>query len=405
MAAMQSLWQKKILLGVTGGIAAYKACEIVRRLQDVGAIVRVVMTEGAQAFVTPLTFQALSGHPVATALFNEDTENGMGHIQLARWADAILIAPTSANTLAKLARGQADDLLSAICLATRAPIAIAPAMNQQMWQKSVTQDNLAQLVLRGVFNLGVDEGLQACGENGPGRLLAPEMLVNRFSKIFLNNLLSGKKVVITAGPTQEFLDPVRYLSNPSSGKMGYALAQAALEAGAKVILISGPVALAPIEGVQLISVTSAIEMHEAVMQQMPCELFIATAAVSDYRAQNISKHKQKKTGDALSLSFIPNPDILAAVATLSPKPFCVGFAAETENFIENAKSKLLKKGCDMICVNDVGQAEVGFASEDNQLTVVSGDGVWSFEKQPKSILAKQLIKVIAKKEATCLVAS
>lgn len=394
---MISLTNKHILLGVSGSIAAYKSAELVRRLKDAGADVRVVLTAGGGEFVTPLTFQALSGNPVHTDLLNTETEAAMGHIELARWADAVIIAPASANFIARIAQGRADDLLSAICLATHSPIAVAPAMNQQMWANPATQENLQQLNERGVLQFGPGEGNQACGENGPGRLLETEQLTQLTADIFETGSLAGRTVLITAGPTQEAIDPVRYLSNRSSGKMGYAIAQAATEAGAKVILVSGPTALATPPRVERIDVCSAQQMHDAVMQQVTkCDIFIGTAAVADYRPVQIADQKIKKTEDTLTLELQRNPDILAAVAALKNGPFTVGFAAETENLEQQAKEKRERKGLDMIAANVVGEG-IAFESDENALLILTTNDQQTLATASKTKLGRQLIEIISKK--------
>jgi phosphopantothenoylcysteine decarboxylase/phosphopantothenate--cysteine ligase len=396
---MHSLCNKQLLLGVSGSIAAYKAAELVRRLKEAGAEVRVVLTAGGAEFVTPLTFQALSGHPVHTELLDTEAEAAMGHIALARWADAVIIAPASANCIARLAQGRADDLLTAVCLATAAPIAIAPAMNQQMWSQPATQDNLARLQQRGVAQFGPAQGDQACGDTGPGRLLEAEQLVTAIAGLFESGLLSGRSVLITAGPTQEAIDPVRYLSNRSSGKMGYALAQAAAEAGAKTLLVSGPTALATPPRVERIDVRSAEEMHAAVMQHARnSDIFIAAAAVADYRPAQPAGQKIKKTQDRLTLDLVRNPDILAAVAALDHGPFCVGFAAETENLEANARAKLQQKGLAMIAANWVGEGQ-GFDQDHNALTVISRQGVQQLATASKTQIARRLIALIAQQLA------
>lgn len=397
---MHSLCNKQLLLGVSGSIAAYKAAELVRRLKQAGAEVRVVLTAGGAEFVTSLTFQALSGHAVHTELLDTEAEAAMGHIALARWADAVIIAPASANCIARLAQGRADDLLTAVCLASAAPIAIAPAMNQQMWSQPATQDNLARLQQRGVAQFGPAQGDQACGDTGPGRLLEAEQLVTAIAGLFESGLLSGRSVMITAGPTQEAIDPVRYLSNRSSGKMGYALAQAAAEAGAKTLLVSGPTALTTPPRVQRIDVRSAEEMHAAVMQHArDSDIFIAAAAVADYRPAQPAGQKIKKTQDSLTLELVRNPDILAAVAALDNGPFCVGFAAETENLEANARAKLQQKGLAMIAANWVGE-DRGFDQDHNALTVINRQGQQQLATASKAQLARRLIALIAEQLAT-----
>lgn len=393
---MLSLNNKHILLGVSGSIAAYKSAELVRRLKDADADVRVVLTAGGAEFVTPLTFQALSGNPVHMDLLDTEAEAAMGHIELARWADAILVAPASANFIARLAQGRADDLLSAICLATSSTVAIAPAMNQQMWANAATQENLRQLSERGVLQFGPGEGDQACGEVGPGRMLEAEQLAQLTADIFETGQLAGRTVLITAGPTQEAIDPVRYLSNRSSGKMGYAIAQAAAEAGAKVILISGPSALATPPRVERIDVRSAQQMHDAVMQQVnSSDIFIGTAAIADYRPVHIAEQKIKKTQDTLTLELQRNPDILAEVAALKDGPFTVGFAAETENLEQHAREKLERKGLNMIAANLVGE-NTAFESDENALLILTTDDKQQLPTASKTVLGRQLIEAIAK---------
>ena len=390
-----SLKNKNIVLGVTGGIAAYKAAELTRLLIKEGSKVRVVMTEAAQAFITPLTLQALSGEAVRSELFDPAHEAAMGHIELARWADLVLVAPATANLLAKLAHGRADDLLSTLCLATEAPIAVAPAMNQQMWQSDATKDNMKQLQARNVVILGPDSGDQACGETGPGRMLEPAAIVARIKNEFAPKRLENKRILITAGPTREPIDPVRYLSNRSSGKMGFAMAIAALQAGAEVTLIAGPVSLEINKAVNRINVETAATMHTKVIENIDsCDIFIATAAVSDYRPEFMEAQKIKKDADQLTLSLTKNPDILADVAGRSSKPFCVGFAAETQNLEHYARQKLISKNLDMIVANPVDNGR-GFDQEDNTLHVFWKDGDKAFATAPKTELARQLIHLIA----------
>lgn len=392
---MYQLAGKRIILGVTGGIAAYKSAILLRLLRSHGAEVRVVMTKGACEFVTPLTFQALSGKPVHTELLDLEAEAAMGHIELARWADLVLIAPASANFIARFANGFADDLLSTLCLATTAPILLAPAMNQQMWLNSATQENLEKLKTRSISLLGPAKGEQACGENGPGRMLEAEELASMTAKSFETNILTGSRVLVTAGPTREAIDPVRYISNRSSGKMGYAVATAALEAGADVSLVSGPVNLSKPERINVTEVTSAVEMHNAVMNQINnIDIFISAAAVADYSLETIADHKIKKSGDALELTLKKNPDILADVSAIDNSPFSVGFAAETENIENNAQIKLKKKNLDMIAANQVGENQ-GFDVDTNALTIFWKTGQTHFEQAPKSRLARNLINLIA----------
>ncbi len=397
---MNRLNGKHIILGITGGIAAYKSAELTRRLRDAGAMVRVVMTRGATEFVTPLTFQALSGNPVHTGLLDEDAEAGMGHIELARWADAILIAPASANCMAKLAQGRADDLLTTLCLASEAPLALAPAMNRVMWDDVATQDNVNTLRQRGVHLFGPASGSQACGETGEGRMLEVPELINALSHLFKSGVLQGVNVLITAGPTHEPIDPVRFIGNRSSGRMGFALAQAAREAGANVTLVSGPSNEATPEDVNRIDVETAAQMHQAVMQQVrQHQLFISAAAVADYRPRTVSGQKLKKHDAELSIELERTEDILSAVAGSSPRPFVVGFAAETENLESNARIKLENKSLDMIAANLVGKdanaQDIGFNSEYNALHVLWTDGEQVFQQARKTTLARELINLVA----------
>jgi len=392
---MNYLAQKNIIVGISGGIAAYKAAEFVRLLKKAGAEVRVIMTTGAQAFITPLTLQALSGHRVHDNLLDPEAEAGMGHIELARWADAIVIAPATANTIAALASGQADQLLTAVCLATTSPIAIAPAMNQQMWEHPSVQDHLKVLTSR-VQQWGPASGEQACGEVGLGRLLEPAELFEKTNQLFASELLAGKHVVITAGPTQEAIDPVRYISNHSSGKMGYALASAAREAGARVTLISGPTALTAPANLTMISVISALDMQTAVESVITdCDIFIGCAAVADYRPTHIHDQKMKKNAETLTLELTRNPDIISLVAARPNKPFVVGFAAETENLLENARGKLIQKKLDLIIANRIGQPESGFMSDFNTVTLITKTLEIPLPPQRKSFLAPVLLQHIA----------
>jgi phosphopantothenoylcysteine decarboxylase/phosphopantothenate--cysteine ligase len=389
------LTNKRILLGVTGGIAAYKSADTVRRLREAGAEVRVVMTAGAAEFITALTLQAVSGHPVYQHLLDTDAEAGMGHIELARWADAVLVAPASANFMARLAQGRADDLLSAVCLATESPVAVAPAMNQQMWNNSATQANLATLKKNGIRIFGPAEGSQACGEVGPGRMLEPAELVTLMADLFTAGELDGLRVVVTAGPTWEAIDPVRGLTNRSSGKMGYAVAQAAMEAGANVMLISGPTALPDPERVHTVRVESAQEMHDAVHAQIAdADIFIGVAAVADYRPARTVGEKIKKTEAKMTFELERTPDILASVAALKPAPFTVGFAAETENLEQHARQKLEAKKLDLVAANRVG-ADLGFGTDENSLLLVEPGAVTELPMQPKAKLARALVRHIA----------
>jgi phosphopantothenoylcysteine decarboxylase/phosphopantothenate--cysteine ligase len=396
MIAINPLKGKHILLGVSGSIAAYKAADLVRRLREVGAEVRVVMTSSAQRFVTPLTFQALSGKPVHTDLMDSAQEAAMGHIALARWTDLLLVAPASADFLARLAQGRANDLLTAVCLATIAPLAVVPSMNQQMWQAVATQENIAVLRSRGVQVWGPARGAQACGEQGPGRMLESHVLIEMAVRLFTEAYLTGCSVLVTAGPTREFLDPVRFLSNRSSGKMGYALAAAAAEAGAQVMLISGPVALDAPPEVQRFQVESAQQMCNATLTRATAaDILIACAAVADYRPIKQAEQKIKKTDQNLTLELERTPDILEQLGKLADKPFLVGFAAETEHLEANAEHKLKVKGLDMIAANKVEEGQ-GFETDENALTVLWHGGKAELPMTPKIHLARVLIKLIAK---------
>lgn len=395
---MVRLNNKRIVLGVTGGIAAYKSAELTRRLREAGAEVRVVMTGGAVRFITPLTLQALSGKPVHRHLLDEGAENGMGHIELARWADVIVVAPASANFMARLAHGMADDLLAAVCLASRAPLVLAPAMNQVMWGQAATQANVRLLAERGVRLLGPAQGDQACGETGPGRMVEPAEITAALAGVFDSGRLQGIRVLITAGPTREAIDPVRFLSNRSSGKMGYALAAAAAEAGARVTLVSGPAALPCPEWVERITVESAAQMHEAVMARAGvADIVIAAAAVADYAVAQPAPHKIKKNAVGWELSLRPTPDIVANLAARPRRPFLVGFAAETEDLEANARGKLEAKGLDMVAANWVGRADQGFDNDDNALTVVWRDGGAELPLASKATVARGLIELIAER--------
>lgn len=399
---LATLRQKRVILGVSGGIAAYKSADLVRRLQDAGADVHVVMTAAAQQFITPLTMQALSGNPVHTELLDPAAEAGMGHIQLARWADVVLIAPASADVIARLAHGVANDLLTTLWLATRAKRAVAPAMNQQMWAAQITQDNIATLEQQGVNVFYPASGSQACGDVGMGRMLEATELAQCCADLFATQVLTGKRVVITAGPTQENLDPVRYITNHSSGKMGFCLAEACVEAGAHVTLISGPVHLATPERVQRIKVISALDMLVASQKAVAegCDLFIATAAVADYRPASIAEQKIKKQGDNIFIELVKNPDIVATIAQAPNKPFVLGFAAETERVEEYARHKLSSKNLDIIACNDVSRTDIGFQSDDNAMTVFWREGMLKLEKAPKSQIARQLVAVCAQQLLT-----
>lgn len=392
---------KRILLGITGGIAAYKSAELVRLLKKAGLEVRVVMTRGAEAFITPLTFQALSGEPVRTSLLDPEAEAGMGHIELAKWADQVVVAPASADFLARLAQGMADDLLTTVCCATEAPIAVAPAMNQAMWKNFRTQRNLALLMEDPQITLwGPDQGEQACGDTGPGRMLEPERLarlVNGEGVAETTGPLSGKRLVVTAGPTREPIDPVRYITNHSSGKMGYALAGAAVAAGAKVVLVSGPVSLSAPAGVDVRPVGTAQEMLEAASKAVDegCDIFIATAAVADYRPEVFASEKIKKTNDNMSLALVRNPDTLATIAARADAPFTVGFAAETTDVARYATDKMQRKKLNMIVANDVSVPGLGFSSDRNAVTVFWPEGSESIGPDSKQAIAARLVALIA----------
>ncbi|MGR8935100.1 MAG: bifunctional phosphopantothenoylcysteine decarboxylase/phosphopantothenate--cysteine ligase CoaBC [Gammaproteobacteria bacterium] len=391
---------KRILLAICGGIAAYKSAELIRLLRKQGAEIRVVMTGAAQQFMTPLTLQALSGHPVHTQLLDAEQENAMSHINLARWADLLLVAPASADSIAKFSYGLADELLSTLYLAATCPIYVAPAMNQAMWHKSVTQQNIQRLQQQGTVILGPAQGEQACGESGFGRMLEPQEICRLLFPIPMDasRLFRGKKILISAGPTREALDPVRYISNRSSGKMGYALAIAALEAGAEVILVSGPTALPKPEKVMFVPVESALQMYDQVMYYAgKCDVYIGAAAVADYRPAKINAQKIKKQGDEICIALEKNPDILASVAALPQGPFTVGFAAETQDLEHYARNKLHTKNLDMIAANLVGQASGGFDSDVNALQVFWPDGQQFLPETSKQRLAAQLIALIGKK--------
>lgn len=389
---------KHIVLGITGSIAAYKSADLVRRLKELGAEIQVVMTSNAKEFITPLTMQAVSGNPIRDNLFDSAAEAAMGHIELARWADLILIAPASADFIAHLNYGYAEDLLCTLCLATTAPIAIAPAMNQQMWANLTTQNNLQSLRDKGAYIFGPAEGSQACGDVGLGRMLEPIELIAHINSLFIPPILKNKRIIITAGPTREAIDPVRYISNYSSGKMAYALAEAANAAGAEVLLISGPTHLSTPRGVRRINITTADEMLQKVQEDIKdCDIFIAAAAVADYKIAQPSKQKIKKSQDELTLSLVKNPDIISIISASATRPFVVGFAAETENVIENAKQKFSKKNLDLIFANPVGISGSGFESDMNQITAIWREGQKEFPLMMKTKLAKELILLIAEK--------
>ncbi|MGB7996193.1 MAG: bifunctional phosphopantothenoylcysteine decarboxylase/phosphopantothenate--cysteine ligase CoaBC [Photobacterium halotolerans] len=395
---MKTLAGKKILLGISGGIAAYKCAELTRRLIERGAEVRVVMTPAAKEFITPLTMQAVSGHPVADSLLDPAAEASMGHIELAKWADLVLLAPASADLIARLRAGMGNDLLTTLCLATNAPIAVAPAMNQQMYRQPATQDNLSVLASWGHKIWGPASGEQACGDVGPGRMLEPMALVSEIENACQPQDLAGVRIAITAGPTREALDPVRYLSNHSSGKMGFAIAQAAAQRGASVTLISGPVNLATPAGVNRIDVESAVDMHQAATEQAKAhDIFIGCAAVADFRPAEIASQKMKKQQgqDDLALKLVKNPDIIASVAALTEqRPFTVGFAAETQDVARYAQDKLQRKNLDLICANDVAQQGQGFNSDTNALHLYWKNGDKALPLTDKTSLGRQLITEI-----------
>lgn len=396
---------KNIVLGISGGIAAYKTPELVRRLKEQGANIRVVMTNGAKAFITPLSLQAVSGNAVSDSLLDTDAELAMGHIELAKWADLILVAPATADVIARLSHGMANDLLTTICLASEAPLVVAPAMNQQMWHAQATQHNISILKSRNVTLWGPGAGEQACGDIGLGRMLDVPDLVklacDYYNEQETNNCLIDQHWVITAGPTREAIDPVRYISNHSSGKMGYSIAQAAQQAGAKVTIISGPVNIAAPQNCEVIKVDSARDMHQhALSLAEQADVFVACAAVADYRVAEVAEHKIKKTkdNDNLTINLVKNPDIVADVAALSNKPFTVGFAAETQDVEQYAKAKLARKNLDLICANNVALAGQGFNSDNNSLTLFTATEKVDLPLTSKAELAKALVVEIAKQK-------
>lgn len=394
---MKSLSNKRVLLGVSAGIAAYKTPDLVRKLGELGAEVQVILSKNADQFVTPLALQAVSGHAVHSYAMTAESESGMGHIDLARWADVVLIAPATANIIARICQGNADELLTTVCVATEAPIAIAPAMNQQMWQNAACEANMQTLADRGVHILGPDSGDQACGEVGLGRMLQPVDIAERVGNLFQTGTLTGKKIMITAGPTWEALDPVRGITNHSSGMMGYALAQAAIEAGADVTLVSGPTHIQQPDRANIIDTVSALDMHAAVMTNIEDQdIFIGVAAVADYRPVSSADEKIKKNANEMTITMVKNPDILADVANLKGRPFCVGFAAETNKVVEYARGKLERKKLDLIAANHVGGSETGFGTPDNAITLISKDSVIELPKQNKRALARSLMTEIAK---------
>lgn len=401
----KALQNKRIIIGICGGIAAYKVPDLVRRLKDLGAEVRVIMTAGACEFITPLTLQAVSGERVHTELLDVEAEAAMGHIELARWADAVVIAPATADALARFSAGRADDLLTTLVRASDAPVLLAPAMNQAMWRDTINQQNVKNLVDAGYHFVGPDSGSQACGDVGAGRMSEPLAIASAVADLFQSGSLQGLRVVVTAGPTREAIDPVRYVSNYSSGKMGFELARAAGEAGASVILIAGPVSLPTPDRVERVDVVSAEQMLDATMKAMEgTDVFICTAAVVDFRVENPLSQKIKKTPgqQQMTLELVRTPDILATVAALPDAPCCVGFAAETENVLEYAGAKLASKNLDVIVANDVSREDIGFSAEQNEVTVLGKDRSGQpfeklLEKASKEQLARQIIAILAEK--------
>ncbi len=395
---MTRLINRNFIVGVTGSIAAYKAAELTRSLIREGANVRVIMTEGACEFITPLTLQALSGHEVHTDLLDTEAEAAMGHIELARWADALLIAPASADSIARLAQGRADDLLGACALATPAPVFVAPAMNQEMWAKQATQDNVQTLIARGVTLLGPSSGSQACGDVGAGRLLEPDQIIVEVAEQFSTGALAGRHVVITAGPTREPICPVRYISNRSSGKMGYALAEACVSAGAKTTLISGPVSCEPPIGATVINVETTQQMFDAsVAAAATADIFIGAAAVVDFKPATVHDRKIKRNGlESMELSLIPNPDIIASIADSASRPtLVVGFAAETHEVKAYARKKLASKSLDFIFANDVSDQSIGFNSELNAGVLISKDSEITMPMSSKRVLAESIVSELS----------
>ena len=393
---MSNLSNKNVLLGISGSIAAYKSAELIRRLQDSGATVRVVMTKSAAEFITPLTMQALSQNPVHTELLDEVSESAMGHIELARWADFLIVAPASANLIAELTHGRSDNLLTAICLATSSDILLAPAMNQRMWLNPATQENVAILKSRGYYISTPEDGNQACGETGPGRMTEPNQIISLTNTLFQSDLLTGTNILITAGPTREPLDPVRYLTNHSSGKMGFALAEAACSAGAKVTLVAGPVNLQTPRYVVRYDVETAQDMLDTCLEHAPsADIFIGCAAVSDYRPKYRNSEKIKKTDEFFKLELIRNPDVVSHVAGKFERMFCLGFAAETHHVLENARQKLLTKKLDLLVANDVSNPEIGFDSDLNEVSLIWHKGEEKLQQASKTVIAKQIINRLA----------
>jgi phosphopantothenoylcysteine decarboxylase/phosphopantothenate--cysteine ligase len=406
----QTLTGRRILLCVCGGIAAYKSVELVRRLREAGAEVQVAMTENAQRFIGAASLQAVSGAPVRASLWDEAAEAAMSHIELARWADRIVVAPATADTLARLAHGLADDLVSTLCLATTAPMSVVPAMNHRMWRHPATQANIATLRARGVQVIGPDDGAQACGEFGPGRLREPPEIVSDLMAAFAAETaghadLAGRRLLISAGPTFEDLDPVRFIGNRSSGKMGFAIAAAAARRGAEVVLVAGPVSLATPAGVKRIDVRSALQMRDAVLDALPADIYIGAAAVADYTPRTVSPEKIKKTAqsgggaataiDSMTVELVRTPDVLAEVAAHAQRPkVVVGFAAETSDVERYARDKLQRKRLDMIAANQVGRAGCGFESDDNALSVIDAETSHALGPAPKTALADALLDLI-----------
>ncbi len=394
---MSTLMNKRIILGVSGSIAAYKSPDIVRRLQDLGAEVRVILTSGGREFVSERSLQTVSKNKVHDNLWDSEAELSMGHIELAKWADVVIIAPASANTIAKLCHGKADDLLSTVILATSASVMVAPSMNQQMYASLAMKDNLELLQKRGVRIIDPGFGEQACGDVGEGRLAEPSEIARQASELFQNNALGGKRVLITIGGTVEAIDPVRFLSNHSSGKMGMALAYASIQAGAETTLVIGSISVDVEKRAKTIFVTSANEMHEAVMANIhDQDLFISCAAVADYRPTKVSPNKIKKDSNKQTIELVANKDILSDVCQLKDKPICIGFAAETENYINNANQKLKNKQCDAIILNDVSNSAIGLKSDDNEVYFITRDGSDKINKNSKQIVAEKIIKKITK---------
>jgi len=393
---MNTLTNKRILLGVSGSIAAYKSPDIVRRLQDIGAEVRVIVTDGGREFVSERSLQTISKNKVHSNLWDKEAELAMGHIELAKWSDVIIIAPASANTIAKLCHGRADDLLSTVILATHAKIMLAPSMNQQMFASSAMKDNLKLLMKRGMFIIEPGFGEQACGDVGEGRLAEPLEIAKQAANLFTSTFLSGKKVLITLGGTKEAIDPVRYISNHSSGKMGMALAHTCIQAGAKTTLIVGSISIDVEKRAKIINVISAKDMYKAVMREIDSQdLFISCAAVADFKPKKVSKNKIKKNSDSMTIDLTENKDILTSVCQLQKKPICIGFAAESENLIKNAKNKLENKKCDAIILNDISQTEIGLNSDENEVYFITENKCEKIEKNRKQIIAEKIINITA----------